>query len=162
MSDPMSDPIFDPARWKDAPTILERDDIRARIPQRHEMELLHGVVHYDEEQLLAIGFHQSTPDDFWVRGHIPGRPLMPAVMMVEICAQISTFLGTLAMKVPEGQFFGFGGMEKARFRGQVLPGDKVLCMSKVMRVKRNFGFFQSQAFVGESKVAEGLIIGVLI
>lgn len=154
--------LVDPARWKDAPPIIDGDGIRQRIPQRHEMELLHGVVHLDTDAMLAVGYHQSSDDDFWVRGHIPGRPLMPAVVIVEICAQISTFLGTYAMDVPAGQFFGFGGMERARFRGQVQPGDKVLCVSRIQRVKRNFGFFEAQAFVGETKVAEGLIIGVLI
>jgi 3-hydroxyacyl-[acyl-carrier-protein] dehydratase len=157
----MTEPICDPARWRDAALIHDQAAIGELNPQRFEMALLHGIVHHDAEEKLAIGVHHAKQTDFWVRGHIPGRPLMPAVVMVEIAAQLCSWMASSHLEIVEGHFFGFGGLEGCRFRGQVLPGDTLVIASRIKKLRPRIAHFDTQAFVGDDMVYEGRIIGVV-
>ena len=156
----MKEQLCDPRQWAEAPLIHDLEAVHTRIPQRHEMALLHGVLHHDEAERIAIGVHEAKETDFWVRGHVPGRPLMPGVVMIEIAAQLCAWLGSYSMTMEEGQIFGFGGVDRARFRGSVAPGDRMIMASKLERLRRNIGTFQTQAWVDGETVFEGEIIGV--
>lgn len=158
----MPKPIADPAAWIEAPVVVDQAQVHERIPQRHEMAFLNGVLHHDKERGLAVGFHQTAGDDFWVRGHVPGRPLMPGVAMVECAAQLCAFLASFDVDIGEGEIFGFGGLDEVRFRGQVVPGDKVLIMAELERRRRTFAYYKTQAFTGTRMVYEGTILGVSI
>jgi 3-hydroxyacyl-[acyl-carrier-protein] dehydratase len=158
----MSKLLANPLEWVDAPIVYDTAAIQERIPQRHEMALLEGVVKHDLDEHFAIGFHDAKDTDFWVRGHIPGRPLMPGVVMVEAAAQLSAFISSFAMPQEDGRLFGFVGLEDVRFRGQVLPGERMVLMAKALRVRRNLAQFGCQAFVGDKLVFEGTIIGASI
>ena len=102
--------LCDPREWQDAPVVHGLEHIQARIPQRYEMGLLHGILHHDPAARLALGIHQSHTTDFWVRGHIPGRPLMPGVVMVEVAAQLCGWLASFDLHQEKGKIFGFGGI----------------------------------------------------
>ena len=97
------------------------EGIRAVNPHRFEMEQLSGILKYDPANKLIIGCKKVTKDEFWIRGHIPGRHLMPGVLMVEAAAQLCTYY--YKKSIPDDRFLGFGGMDKVKFRGAVLPGD---------------------------------------
>jgi 3-hydroxyacyl-[acyl-carrier-protein] dehydratase len=158
----MTELLCDPARWRDAPLVHDERQIQERNPQRFEMALLHGIVHHDLDGRLGLGVHHSRPDDFWVRGHIPGRPLMPAVVMVEIAAQLCSWLASHHLDAMGGGFFGFGGLEGCRFRGQVRPGDTLLVAAQILKLRRRFALFDTQAWVGDELVYEGRISGVVL
>lgn len=158
----MPEPLCDPREWEDAPLLHGLDHIQARLPQRHELGLLHGIVHHDPVSRLALGVHQSRPTDFWVRGHIPGRPLMPGVVMVEVAAQLCAWLASFDLEQRKGKLFGFGGIDRVRFRGQVKPGDRMLVAAQVTRLRKNLGSFRTQSFVGGELVYEGEIIGIIV
>jgi len=100
-----------------------------------------------------------TESEFWVRGHIPGRPLMPGVVMCEAAAQAASFLITHCVEKPLG-FVGFGGMDAVRFRGTVVPGDRFVIVGEITDLRIRWATFRCQAFVGTKMVFEGIIYGV--
>jgi len=152
-------PIVDPATIDFSQTAYDIEAVRAINKQRFEMEQLTAVVSMDLEQRIIVAYKDVTDDEFWVRGHIPGRPLMPGVVMCEVAAQMASFLlYHLLEKKPE--FIGFGGMDTVRFRGQVAPGDRFVIVGKTQIVTPRLSKLQAQGFVGTKMVFEGIILGI--
>ncbi|MGH7162913.1 MAG: 3-hydroxyacyl-ACP dehydratase FabZ family protein [Planctomycetota bacterium] len=135
------------------------DEIRRRNPHRHEMEMLTGILAYRPEQGIIVGENRIPEDAFWARGHIPGRPLLPGVLMVEAAAQLCSFYWRVAYPDME-KFFGFGGIENARFRGTVVPGDRLIVVGHAVQVRPRRAIFDTQGFVRESMVFDAKIIGI--
>jgi 3-hydroxyacyl-[acyl-carrier-protein] dehydratase len=89
--------------------LFDQEAIRQANPQRGAMEHLNAIV----------GYKDVRDDEFWVPGHIPGRPLLPGVIMIEAGAQLASFYTRTYMKWTG--FIGFGGAEEIRFRQVVEP-----------------------------------------
>lgn len=149
----------DPTRFDPAQVLFGPDEIRAKNPHRHEFELLHGVLAFEPENELIVGVHHVTDDAFWVRGHIPGRPLFPGVLMVELSAQLCSFYWRSAFPDLD-KFFGFGGIENTRFRGTVGPGHDLIVIGKPIQVKPRRAIFDAQGFVEGNMVFETRIKGI--
>src|SRR5256885_1790022 len=101
-------------------TLFDQEAIRAANPQRGDMEHLNAIVWAKPEEGLIIGYKNVRPDEFWVSGHIPGRPLLPGVLMIEAGAQLASFYTRMFEKWKG--FIGFGGVGDCKFRMQVPPG----------------------------------------
>ena len=127
-------------------------------PHRGVMRLLDHVVWESEDRNQAVGVRDIRDDEFWVPGHIPGRPLFPGVLMIEAAAQLSSFV-TLR-KMPDTAFMGFTGVDKVKFRGQVVPGDRlvILAVQTEFRPRRSVSI--TQGWVGDTLVFEGHITGM--
>src|SRR5947199_388606 len=113
--------------------IADKAEIERVNPQRFEMMQLTAIVHVDTAQHLIVGYKDAGPDEFWVRGHMPGFPLMPGVIMCEAAAQL---MGYYSKKygLLYGSMVVFSGMENVRFRGQVRVGDRLVLVSKALQV----------------------------
>jgi len=136
------------------------EGIRKYNQQRHEMEMLTGIIRFDPDGQYVIGFKETSNDDFWVRGHVPGRPLMPGVLICECAAQCcSYYYGHTGAK---GGFLGFAGIDGVKFRGQVVPGDRLVMVAKVRVMKSRISSFDCQGFVNGRMVFEGIIQGIAI
>src|SRR5690349_18987260 len=98
----------------------DQEAIRKINPQRGAMEHLNGIVHMDIERNEIIGYKDVRTDEFWVEGHIPGRPLLPGVIMIEAAAQLASFY--TRKYIGWTGFVGFGGADDIRFRQPVSPG----------------------------------------
>lgn len=151
--------LVDPATIDTSRVLVDREGIRQGNPQRFEMEQLTGILAIDRDQHLIIGFKDVEPAEFWVRGHVPGFPLMPGVLICEAAAQLSSYYCHVIRIVEDG-FLGFGGMEDVRFRGPVRPGDRLVLVSKANKLNRRQTVFETQGFVENNMVYHGRIIGV--
>jgi len=142
--------------------VANLEEIRRVNPQRFEMEQLTAVVYVDETQYACVGYKDTTENDFWVRGHMPGLPLMPGVVMLESIAQLCSFV-TQRYDLLGAEMVGFGGLEDVRFRDVVLPGDRLIVMCKLEKVRRG-GIIvcQFQGVVKDRIVVEGTLKGIPI
>lgn len=142
--------------------VADIEAIRRVNPQRYEMEQLTAVVYESIEEQVCIGYKDTSSDEFWVRGHMPGMPLMPGVIMLEAVAQISAYF---AQKYDclGAKMIGFGGLEDVRFRDPVIPGDRLVLISRLVKARRNrIIICQFQGVVGERVVVEGFLKGIPI
>ena len=82
---------LDPASLDLGRVVADLDAIRRVNPQRFEMEQLTAIVHVDPAQHIVAGFKDVAADEFWARGHMPGYPLMPGVLLCELAAQLCSY-----------------------------------------------------------------------
>jgi 3-hydroxyacyl-[acyl-carrier-protein] dehydratase len=153
--------VVDPATIDTSHVLYDIEDIRRVNRQRYEMEQLTAIVQMDTEAGLIIGYKDVGPEEFWVRGHLPGYPLMPGVLMCEAAAQLCAFY-CHKIKLIEHGFMGFGGLEDVRFRGKVKPGDRLVIIAKPVRLHRRQSIFDAQGFVEGNMVFHARIIGVAL
>ena len=142
-------------------TVADIHEIRRFNMQRFEMEQLSAIVYEDVVQKICVGYKDITNDEFWVRGHFPGMPLMPGVMMCEAAAQMCSYYAKRFDLLGNVKVVGFGGLEEVRFRDPVRPGDRLYIVCKMVRVRRGaIVVCRFQGFVRQTLVVEGLIKGI--
>jgi len=138
--------------------IVTREQVYQALPHRHEFSLLDGVVHLDRDAARIVTLKHIREDDWWTRGHIPGRPLFPGVLMIEAAAQtVSYFVHTVS---DQDRFFGFGGLDAVKFRDAVVPTCVLHFLGQAVDVRPRRLICQIQAFVGNTMVFEGTITGM--
>ena len=136
------------------------EDIRKYNPQRFEMEQLTAIVLEDTERNLVVGYKDISRNEFWVRGHMPGMPLMPGVVMCESAAQLSSYY-VQKYDLLKAAMVGFGGMEDVRFRDPVVPGDRLVMAVELIKARpRRMLMCRFQGFVRNELVVEGIIKGI--
>jgi 3-hydroxyacyl-[acyl-carrier-protein] dehydratase len=150
---------LDPADLDLSRIVADIEAIRRVNPQRFEMEQLSAIVHLDSQQQVIAGYKDVGVDEFWIRGHMPGYPLLPGVLLCEAAAQLCSYY-IVTQGLLQGDFLGFGGLENVRFRGSVHPGDRLVLIAKLVRYHRRQTIFNVQGFVGSSMVFHADIIGV--
>jgi len=135
------------------------EEIRKLNPQRFEMEHLDGIVHLDTENHIVVGYKDVRNDEFWVRGHMPGYPILPGVIMCECAAQLCSFY-VCHLGMNNGDFVGFFGLENTRFRSVVKPGDRLVLLGKPIKLHRRQTIFNVQGFVDKTMAFHCDVIGV--
>lgn len=141
--------------------VATKAQIYSRLMQAGRFALLDGVVRFSTDEHMSIGFKDIKADDWWCADHVPGRPLFPGVLMIETAAQLGSW--DHLMRHPEQKgFIGFGGLNDTRFRGQVEPGQRLVIVARENRVRSRMFFYGVEAYVGQTKVFETEVIGVVI
>lgn len=139
---------------------MGRDEVYEVLPHRHEFALLDGVCHLDHANQQIVAFRDIRHDDWWFKGHVPGRPLLPGVLMLEMAAQAAALMS----KVVGGfePFIAFGGVDECKFREAVEAPSRlyVLASGKEVRARRIIS--HTQGVVDGRLIFEAKITGLAL
>lgn len=139
------------------------DTIEKINPHRGHMRMLDGVIHMSDGCDEVIAFKDIRDDEFWVDGHIPGRPLFPGVLMIEAAAQLASFLTKHHLREDQQEgFIGFVGAEGVKFRGQAQPGVRLVLLSKILQLRHRQCLCASQGLIDGNLMFEATIRGMLM
>jgi len=152
--------ILDPRTLDLSNIIADRDAIGELNLHRHEFALLDAVVYADEENAIFAGYHDVRPDAFWVRGHVPERPLFPGVLMLESAAQLASYMR--AKLINQEGFFGLTGVDQVKYRGTVEPPSRYVVVAKGVDVRPRRTRCLAQGFVDGTMVFEAMITGMMV
>ena len=143
-----------------AKTVFDREAIAEVNPQSYEMSQLDGIIWHSLEEMKVVGYKDITENEFWIRGHIPGRPIMPGVIMVEAAAQVSSFF----MKKIYGLkgFIGFSGIDNAKFRETVIPGNRFYLIAHICKVRSRQFSADVQGLVNNKMVFDTRVTGMIV
>lgn len=139
---------------------LSKKQIYEYLPHAFEFQLLDTICHFDREAQCVVARINIPTDMWWVRGHVPGRPLLPGVLMLEMAAQTSAILAK-SMSSIDG-FIGFGGVEHCKFRESVTPPAQlyISCVAREHRSRRIVS--DTQGICNGKMVFEAQITGMLM
>jgi 3-hydroxyacyl-[acyl-carrier-protein] dehydratase len=124
------------------------------LPHRYPFLLVDRVIEIEQGKSLSAIKNVSINEHFF-QGHFPGQPIMPGVLILEALAQATGLLAFSEMgDAHKTKLYMLVGIDKARFRGQVLPGDRLVLNISLKRNMRGIGMYQCQALVDGTVVAE--------
>jgi 3-hydroxyacyl-[acyl-carrier-protein] dehydratase len=142
-------------------TIFTVEQIQQLLPHRYPFALVDRILEFVPEQ-KAVGLKNITFNEPHFQGHIPGKPIMPGVLMVEAMAQVG---GVVLTQLPgmQGKFFAFAGIDKIRFRRPVVPGDQLIMTVELLSLKMNrIAKMQGRGEVDGQLVVEGEMLFSLL
>jgi len=140
--------------------IADIDKIRKFNPQRFECEQLTAVVYDDPQTQTVVGYKDLTENEFWCRGHLPGMPLMPGVLICEAAAQLCSYHAHFH-GLTDGKILGFGGLDGVRFREVVHAQSRLVIVAKIVKMRRGLMIvYAFQCFVDNTLVCDGELRGI--
>ncbi|GAB4151070.1 MAG: hypothetical protein Fur0037_19810 [Planctomycetota bacterium] len=159
----MARPLVDLSSLDLSKNVVDDEELRRLVPQREEFQMLDGICHFDPERGIVVAYKKWPADPWWARGHVPGNPLMPGVLMIEGAAQAATFLIKKVVDWEIDRFIGLGGLNDVRFRGTVVPPATVYYVSARGQVSgKRLARFPAQVFCDGSMTMEMELLGVLL
>lgn len=131
--------------------MLNKEQIKEIIPHRHPFLLIDSIEELEVGK-RAVGTKHVTADEYYFEGHFPGNPVMPGVLIIEALAQVGA-VAILSMPEFKGKIAYFGGIEKARFKKMVSPGDTLRLEVEIKKLRGHIGTGSAAAYVGDSVAA---------
>lgn len=133
--------------------MLNKEEIKKIIPQREPFLMIDEIEEYIPGE-SAVAYKNVGEDEYYFKGHFPGNPIMPGVLIVESLAQTGA-VAILSMEENKGKNALFGGIDKLRFKRQVTPGDKLKLEVKIIKRKGPIGIGEAIATVDGKIAAKG-------
>ena len=128
------------------------NDIKAVIPHRYPFLLIDRVEELVEGERI-VAYKNVTANEEFFNGHFPQEPVMPGVLIIEAMAQAGA-VAILSMEEYKGKTAYFGGIDKAKFRQKVVPGDTLRLEVEIIKLKKVAGIGKGIAYVNGKKAAE--------
>ena len=133
--------------------MLNKEEIKKIIPQREPFLMIDRVEEYIPGE-KAVAYKYVDENEYYFKGHFPGNPIMPGVLIVESLAQTGA-VAILSMEENKGKNALFGGIDKMRFKKTVIPGDTLKLEVKIIKRKGPIGIGEATAIVDNKVVAKG-------
>ncbi len=133
--------------------VLDIQAIMEVIPHRYPF-LFVDKVEIIESGIKGVGYKNVTMNEYYFQGHYPGMPVMPGVIIIEIMAQVGATI-LLSDDGFKGKVPYFAGINKARFKRKVLPGDTLRVEVEITKLRGSIGIGQGKAYVGDEIAAQG-------
>jgi len=139
---------------------IGRDQIARMNPHRGQMALLDYVVWHLPDYTSGVGLKLNRPEEFWVAGHFPHRPMLPGVVMVEAAAQLAVYLYNI--RFPKPKIAAFTRLENCSFRNPVSLGDELYLLCKETKFSARRFATLAQGLVNNRLAFECEITGMTI
>ena len=136
---------------------MNRTEIMNILPHRDDMLLVDDAQRLEDGSV--VGHYTIRGDEFFLRGHFPGNPIVPGVILCEIMAQAC---GLLIGDEIKGKTPVYTGLDKVRFRNSVRPGDEIRVTARIERRMGNFFFAAAEAHVGDKLCVQGKLSFALL
>lgn len=140
--------------------MLNKEDIKKIIPQRDPFLMIDEVENFIPGE-SAIAYKNVNIEEWYFKGHFPGNPIMPGVLIAESLAQTGA-VAILSVDENKGKNALFGGIDKMRFKRQVIPGDRLKLEVKIIKRKGPIGVGEAIASVDGKVAAKGELTFALI
>jgi len=132
--------------------LLDINQIKEIIPHRYPFLLVDRILSVEDGR-KAVGLKNVSANEPYFQGHFPGYPVMPGVLIIEAMAQVGA---VAVLRLPEfaGKMAFFAGIDRARFRRQVVPGDQLRIEVELQKLRGTVGKARGAAYVGQELAAE--------
>ncbi len=141
--------------------LIDRESLKTHIPHRDPFLFVDEVLEL-ERGARIVAVRKFRPDEEFFKGHFPGSPIVPGVIIVEAMAQAGGVLYNASFteeRISKGQTGAYlAGIEKVRFRKAVYPNDLLKMDVRILKMRSKIIIFAGEASVGDSKVAEAEIM----
>lgn len=141
-------------------SLMNITEIMKLLPHRYPMLLVDRILEIQEKRI--VGIKNVSANEQFFQGHFPGAPVMPGVLIVEAMAQCAAVLFLRDIEDRDKKLFLFGGVDKARFRKPVIPGDQLRLECEVLARRANTVKVRGIAKVGDAIVAEADLLSVMV
>jgi beta-hydroxyacyl-ACP dehydratase FabZ len=148
--------LADEAPAAGSPAIFNIIDILKILPHRYPFLLVDRVVEYEPDTRI-VGVKNVTINEPFFQGHFPGAPVMPGVLIIEAMAQVAGIMTYKNLPEGHGKLVYFTGIESAKFRRPVIPGDQLRLEMVLVNRKNHFGTMSGRATVDGRLVAEAMV-----
>ena len=138
---------------------MDINEIMKVLPHRYPFLLIDRVVSFDPNKTL-VAIKNVTINEPFFQGHFPGHPVMPGVLIIEAMAQTAALLAFKSLDItkPEDQVVYFVGIDKARFKKPVVPGDQLIITAEIVRNLKGIWKFSAKAEVDGKLASEAVLM----
>jgi beta-hydroxyacyl-ACP dehydratase FabZ len=136
-------------------------EIQNILPHRYPFLLVDRILEFEPGQRI-VGLKNVTINEEFFQGHFPGKPVMPGVLIVEAMAQVGGVLLLREIADRDSKLVYFMGIDGARFRKPVVPGDQIRFEVEILKRKSSTCKLQGKAFVDGALVAEAVILSAMV
>lgn len=139
---------------------MTKEQVYEILPHKHEFMLLDGVCHLDPENWKIVAYRDIREDDWWFRGHVPGRPLLPGVLMIEMAAHAVALMAKVFGS--HDNFIALGGVDTCKFRDAVTAPSRLHLIGHGRESRPRRVVADTQGVIGDRMIFEAEITGMLV